>query len=106
MRRDGTGRRHGGLEAVSKLAAAAKIGVAGNHQLTSARRGAPKALSAGPASDWSERRTHLAGAVRVTLAAPWFELGWITRRRDIRALLISDNGKRGFGKTFGIDRVA
>jgi len=48
----------------------------------------------------------LAGAVGATLAARWFELGWITRRRDTRALLISDNGKRGFGKTFGIDRVA
>jgi hypothetical protein len=48
----------------------------------------------------------LAGAVGVTLAARWFELGWITRLRDTRALLISDNGKRGFGETFGIDRIA
>jgi hypothetical protein len=57
-----------------------------------------------------ERATHaFGGSRRVTLAAPTarcFELGWITRLRDIRALLISDNGKRGFSETFGVDRVA
>jgi hypothetical protein len=48
----------------------------------------------------------LAGAVGVTLTARWFELGWITRLRDTRALLITDRGKCGFAETFGIDRVA
>ena len=64
------------------------------------------ALSNGPASIGASDARILAGAVRAALAARCFELGWITRRHDIRVLLISDNGKRGFGETFGIDRVA
>jgi hypothetical protein len=48
----------------------------------------------------------MAGAVGAALAARCFALGWVTRLRDTRALLISDNGKRGFGETFRIDRVA
>ena len=48
----------------------------------------------------------MAGAVRGTLAAPWFELGWVTRLRDTRAVLITDNGKCGFGETFGIELAA
>src|SRR2546430_15961314 len=52
-----------------------------------------------PCLDWSARRTHLAGAVGAALAARCFELGWITRRRDTRALLISDNGKCGVAET-------
>jgi hypothetical protein len=48
----------------------------------------------------------LAGAVGVTLAARWFEFGWITRLRDTRAVLITDNGKCGFGETFGNELAA
>ena len=59
-----------------------------------------------PCLDWSERRPHLAGAVGAALAARCFELGWITRLRDTRAVLISDNGKCGFGETFGIEPAA
>jgi len=59
-----------------------------------------------PCLDWSERRTHLAGAVGAALAARCFELGWVTRLRDTRAVLITDNGKCGFGETFGIELAA
>ena len=59
-----------------------------------------------PCLDWSERRAHLAGALGASLAARCFELGWITRLRDTRAVLITDNGKRGFCEAFGIEPAA
>ena len=55
-----------------------------------------------PCLDWSERRTHLAGALGAALATRSFELGWISRIRDTRALLVTEKGKRGFSETFGI----
>ena len=59
-------------------------------------------LSADPASTGAERRPHLAGAVGAALARRGFELGWITRLRDTRALAISAEGRTGLAKTFGI----
>ncbi len=59
-----------------------------------------------PCLDWSERRTHLAGAVGAALAAHCFELGWIGRIRDTRAVLITPEGERGFSETFGIKLAA
>jgi DNA-binding transcriptional ArsR family regulator len=55
-----------------------------------------------PCLDWSERRPHLAGALGAALAARCFDLGWIVRIRDSRALKISPNGQRGFKDRFGI----
>jgi DNA-binding transcriptional ArsR family regulator len=59
-----------------------------------------------PCLDWSERRTHLAGTLGAALAARFFELGWITRIRDTRAVRVTDSGKRGFPDTFGIELPA
>jgi DNA-binding transcriptional ArsR family regulator len=59
-----------------------------------------------PCLDWSERRSHLAGALGAALAARSFELGWITRKRDTRAVLITDKGERGFSETFGVELPA
>ena len=56
-----------------------------------------------PCLDWSERRTHLAGALGAALASRSFALGWITRIRDTRAVLVTADGRRGFSQTFGID---
>jgi len=56
-----------------------------------------------PCLDWSERRPHLAGAVGAALAARSFELGWIGRLRDTRAVLVTPEGRLGFSDTFGID---
>lgn len=39
-----------------------------------------------PCLDWTERRAHLAGAVGAALAARCFDLGWLKRQRDTRAL--------------------
>ena len=55
-----------------------------------------------PCLDWSERRSHLAGALGAALAARCFDLKWIERKRDSRALDISTDGQRGFVETFGI----
>jgi len=59
-----------------------------------------------PCLDWSERRPHLAGAVDAGLAARCFELGWIGRIRDTRAVLVTPEGERGFSETFGIKFAA
>jgi DNA-binding transcriptional ArsR family regulator len=55
-----------------------------------------------PCLDWSERRPHLAGALGAAFADRCFELGWIGRIRDSRALKISAKGERGFREQFGI----
>jgi hypothetical protein len=55
-----------------------------------------------PCLDWSERRPHLAGGVGAALAARLFELGWIARRREGRALSITPAGRAGFEDSFGI----
>jgi DNA-binding transcriptional ArsR family regulator len=59
-----------------------------------------------PCLDWSERRPHLAGAVGAALAARCFDLGWIARVRDTRALKIPPDGRRGFADAFGIELPA
>jgi DNA-binding transcriptional ArsR family regulator len=45
--------------------------------------------------DWSERRDHLAGSLGAALADRLLALGWIERRRDTRAVRITDAGRRG-----------
>jgi DNA-binding transcriptional ArsR family regulator len=55
-----------------------------------------------PCLDWSERRPHLAGRVGAALAARCFELAWIARQRDTRAVAITAAGRQGFRSTFGI----
>jgi DNA-binding transcriptional ArsR family regulator len=55
-----------------------------------------------PCLDWSERRPHLAGALGATFAERCFELGWLVRIRDTRALKISVKGERGFRDVFDI----
>ena len=55
-----------------------------------------------PCLDWSERRPHLAGALGAALADRCFDLGWIARIRDSRALKISAKGEKGFSQVFGV----
>ena len=51
--------------------------------------------------DWSERRPHIAGRVGAALAQRCFELGWIARMRDTRAVAITPSGRGGFADRFG-----
>jgi DNA-binding transcriptional ArsR family regulator len=56
--------------------------------------------------DWSERRWHIAGGVGAALCRRALELGWIERRRDSRAVIITPEGRRGFAETFGLSLAA
>jgi DNA-binding transcriptional ArsR family regulator len=56
-----------------------------------------------PCIDWTERRPHLAGALGAAIAARCFELGWVTRLRDTRALAVSPSGREGLRRVFGLD---
>jgi DNA-binding transcriptional ArsR family regulator len=53
--------------------------------------------------DWSEQRHHLAGALGAAVADRTFELGWATRAKTGRAVLLTDEGFDGLAETFGVD---
>jgi DNA-binding transcriptional ArsR family regulator len=55
-----------------------------------------------PCLDWTERRPHIGGAVGAALANRCFELKWIERRRDSRALTITPAGRRALMETFSL----
>ena len=55
-----------------------------------------------PCLDWSERRPHIAGLLGAALACRCFELGWIARQRDTRAVAITEAGRVGFAERFGV----
>lgn len=55
-----------------------------------------------PCLDWSERRPHIAGRLGAALACRCFELGWISRLKDTRAVAITPAGRVGFQDRFGI----
>jgi DNA-binding transcriptional ArsR family regulator len=54
--------------------------------------------------DWSERRMHLAGHVGAQLLTTMLARGWLRRRKDSRALLVSEEGRRGLGAVFDVLR--
>jgi DNA-binding transcriptional ArsR family regulator len=56
-----------------------------------------------PCLDWSERRPHIAGTLGQGLAQRCFDLGWIERVRDSRAVAITPRGYDGLKQVFGID---
>ncbi len=68
--------------------------------LTAAR--AKRRVFCRPCVDWTERRPHIGGAVGAALAARCFELNWIERVRDSRALTIPPEGRRGLLEVFGL----
>ncbi len=55
-----------------------------------------------PCLDWSERRPHIAGSIGAALASRSFELGWLARLRDSRAVSLTPRGRSGFKETFGL----
>ena len=59
-----------------------------------------------PRLDWSERRYHIAGAIGAAIAERCFEMKWVRRIEDSRALHITTAGEKGLLATFGIKRVA
>jgi DNA-binding transcriptional ArsR family regulator len=55
-----------------------------------------------PCLDWTERRPHLGGSVGAVLAQRCFDLGWLARVPNSRALTITKSGRRGLNDTFGV----
>jgi DNA-binding transcriptional ArsR family regulator len=53
--------------------------------------------------DWSEQDHHLSGALGAALATRLFDLGWLARLPRTRAVLVSDDGRRGLGEHFGLE---
>jgi hypothetical protein len=51
---------------------------------------------------WTERRPHIGGAVGAALANRCFELKWIERARDSRALTITPAGRRALMEVFAL----
>jgi len=73
-----------------------KLGV----DLSSAR--AKRRVFCRPCVDWTERRPHIGGAVGAALANRCFELKWIERVRDSRALTITPTGRRALMDAFAL----
>jgi DNA-binding transcriptional ArsR family regulator len=55
--------------------------------------------------DWTEQRHHLSGAVGRALARRLFELRWIERLGQPRAIRVTPAGERGLGRVFGMAAV-
>lgn len=56
-----------------------------------------------PCLDWSERRHHLAGVLGASLTNRLFDLGWIERLPEGRAVRLTPAGITGLYEQFGVD---
>ena len=56
-----------------------------------------------PCLDWSERRTHLAGRLGALIARVAFERGWIRRKKDSRAVDVTEKGIAELRARFGVE---
>ncbi len=74
----------------------AKLGV----DLSGAR--ANRRVFCRPCLDWTERRPHIGGAVGAALASRCFDLKWIERVCDGRALTVTPSGRRGLMEFFAL----
>jgi DNA-binding transcriptional ArsR family regulator len=52
--------------------------------------------------DWSEQDHHLSGALGAALAERLFELGWVKRLPRTRAVLVTNNGRRGLAEELNL----
>jgi DNA-binding transcriptional ArsR family regulator len=52
--------------------------------------------------DWSEQRHHLAGALGAAMAQQMFDLGWVSRARQGRAVHVTEDGREGLQRRFGV----
>jgi DNA-binding transcriptional ArsR family regulator len=53
--------------------------------------------------DWTERRSHLAGALGAGLCDRLFELGWVSQRGPGRAVALTEQGSAGLRDRFELD---
>jgi len=68
----------------------------------SAGRGKTARVLCRPCLDWSERRSHLAGAVATALCTRSLEEGWIRRIEGTRAVTVTAKGQRVFCEAIGV----
>lgn len=52
--------------------------------------------------DWSEQRHHLAGTLGAALTRRMFDLEWIRRINQRRAVVLTDTGRQGITDAFGL----
>jgi len=52
--------------------------------------------------DWTERRPHLAGSLGMALQECFLAHDWIVRRREDRAVRLTERGLRAIGRVFGV----
>jgi len=52
--------------------------------------------------DWSERRSHLGGAVGAALLDLALGRKWVARQRESRALTVTALGRRSFQRELGL----
>ena len=62
-------------------------------------RGRPGRAALRPCLDWSERRPHLAGHLAAALACRCFDAGWTLRRKDSRAVTLTEAGRVALERT-------
>lgn len=72
----------------SGVAVFAELGVDPAEAASKSRRAALR-----PCLDWSERRPHLAGSLAAALACRCFEAGWVLRKKDSRAVSLTEAGR-------------
>jgi DNA-binding transcriptional ArsR family regulator len=53
--------------------------------------------------DWSEQRPHAGGQLGAAIATGLFEMGWIERLPDIRAVRVTETGVRRLKEIFDLD---
>jgi DNA-binding transcriptional ArsR family regulator len=56
--------------------------------------------------DWTERRTHLGGALGAVLCQQLLERGWVIRTRDYRAISVTTAGSRALEDSLGVTAPA
>lgn len=56
-----------------------------------------------PCLDWSERRPHIAGMLGAALTQRLFDLNWITRYPNGRAVRLTSAGVEGLKREFGLE---
>jgi DNA-binding transcriptional ArsR family regulator len=55
-----------------------------------------------PCPDWTQRRTHLAGALGAAVAERFVAEGWVRRRRAGRGLVVTDGGRAALLRWWGL----
>lgn len=52
--------------------------------------------------DWTERKHHLAGTIGASLFHYFIDVGWLEPKRNSRAMLVTDLGKKMFKNELGV----